>query len=257
MAERRMFSKRVINSARFLKMPSSTQALYFHLGLNADDDGVVEAFPVMRLVGATEDDLKLLFAKNFIHILNDDLVTFIIDWKENNKLRADRKIDSIYKDLLLQVLPDTQLLESKPRADRKNSYYDNGTSQGQPMDEQVTTNGQTMDCLGKDSIGKDSIGKDSIIYMDLSFIDDCIENVNITQSQYNKLISKYNKNDVDREILQLDNYIVNGKGKKYKDHYRVLLTWCNKNSKSVGVNNCVNNKKDKFGECPAEYKDWD
>jgi len=59
MAQRRMFSKKIINSAKFLKMPVSTQCLYFHLGLNADDEGVVEGFNIMRMICATEDDLKI------------------------------------------------------------------------------------------------------------------------------------------------------------------------------------------------------
>ena len=68
LASRRMFSKRITNSARFIKMPSSTQSLYFHLGLNADDDGVVEAYAVMNSVGATEADLRVLVAKGFVYV---------------------------------------------------------------------------------------------------------------------------------------------------------------------------------------------
>lgn len=119
MAERRMFSKRVIGSARFLKMPISTQCLYFHLGLNADDDGIVEAYTTIKQIGATEDDLKVLVAKGFCTVLNEDLVTYITDWRENNKVRADRKIDSIYKDLLLQIVPDADVQQMANRADRK------------------------------------------------------------------------------------------------------------------------------------------
>jgi uncharacterized membrane protein (Fun14 family) len=138
MAERRMFSIKIINSAKFLKMPAETQNLYFHLGLRADDDGIVEAFTVMRLIGATEDSLKLLHAKGYITVLNEDLVSYINDWNEHNKIRADRKIDSIYKDLLIQMLPDIKLLEPKQRADRKpknivNNMDGIGTSHGQPM----------------------------------------------------------------------------------------------------------------------------
>ena len=156
MAERRMFSKRIINSARFLKMPVSTQCLYFHLGLHADDDGIVEAYTVMNSVGATEDDLKILVAKNFIVVLNEDLVSYITDWKENNKIRADRKVDSIYKDLLVQMLPDVELQQKRQRADVAKKMLN-----GQPMDNQWTSNGQPMDGIDKDSIGKDSIGKDN------------------------------------------------------------------------------------------------
>lgn len=82
MAERRMFSKSVVESARFLKMPPSSQNLYFHLGMNADDDGIVEAYPVINMIKAQEDDLRVLFSKGFVKILNPDLVTYIADWRE-------------------------------------------------------------------------------------------------------------------------------------------------------------------------------
>ena len=91
MAERRMFSKAVVESARFLKMPATSQNLYFHLAINADDDGVVEAYTVINLVKANEDDLRVLLGKGFVKILNDDLVTYIVDWRTHNKIRADRK----------------------------------------------------------------------------------------------------------------------------------------------------------------------
>lgn len=100
MAERRMFSKTVTNSARFLRIPSTARLLYYDLGMAADDDGVVEAFTVMRTTGAAEDDLRVLAAKGFVRILNKDLVSFITDWRENNWIRADRKRPSVYADLL-------------------------------------------------------------------------------------------------------------------------------------------------------------
>ncbi|MEQ2868626.1 DnaD domain protein [Selenomonas noxia] len=169
MAERRMFSKRIIGSARFLRMPGSTQALYFHLGMAADDDGIVEAYPIMQMVNASEDDLRLLAAKGFVKVLNEDLVTYILDWQENNKIRADRKVNSIYKDLLLQVMPETPLIEPRQRADRvrPDIVQDNhGTQTGQPWDANGTSHGQPMDNhgtqMGPHRIGKDRIGKDSI-----------------------------------------------------------------------------------------------
>ena len=131
-----MFSKRVVGSARFLKMPISTQCLYFHLGLNADDDGIVEAYTTIKQIGATEDDLKVLVAKGFCKVLNEDLVTYITDWRENNKLRADRKIDSIYKDLLLQMVPDADVQQARRRADLKPL-----AEGGRPADVQVASHG--------------------------------------------------------------------------------------------------------------------
>ena len=181
MAERRMFSKRIIESARFLRMPASSRLLYFDLGMRADDDGVVEAYTVIRATGATEDDFKILVAKNFLKVLNEDMVSYITNWSENNRIRPDRKIDSIYKGLLIQVLPDVELVEKRERADYKTSKINysvqnvdekavnteqknlscmDWTTNGQPTDNQRTTNGQHR--IGKDRIGKDRIGKSSI-----------------------------------------------------------------------------------------------
>lgn len=102
MAERRMFSKSVVNSARFLRMPQTSRLLYYDLGMAADDDGVVEAFTVLRTTGAAEDDLRVLAAKGFVTVLNDDLVSFITGWNINNQLRKDRYHQSICRELLVK-----------------------------------------------------------------------------------------------------------------------------------------------------------
>lgn len=103
MAERRMFAKTTIASARFLRMPPTSRLLYYDLGMQADDDGIVEAFTVMRTTGATEDDLRVLAAKGFVRVLNEDLVTHITDWKLNNLIKKDRYHPSIYQPLLIQI----------------------------------------------------------------------------------------------------------------------------------------------------------
>lgn len=66
-----------------------------------------------------------------------------------------------------------------------------------------------------------------IIYIDLTFIDDVIDKVKITQEQYEKLVNKFGSKITNTQIMALDNYIANGKGAKYKDHYRALNIWCN------------------------------
>lgn len=98
-----MFSKAVVNSARFLRMPPTSRLLYYDLGMSADDDGVVEAFTVMRTSGASEADLRVLTGRGFIRILNEDLVSYILDWKQNNQIRGDRYKPSIYSELLIQL----------------------------------------------------------------------------------------------------------------------------------------------------------
>lgn len=109
MAERRMFAKAVINSARFLRMPQSTRLLYYDLGMAADDDGIVEAFTVIRTTGAAEDDLKVLVSKGFVTILNEDLVSYIVDWKRNNYIQKDRYAPSVYAELLVKIKHDETL----------------------------------------------------------------------------------------------------------------------------------------------------
>src|SRR5437773_10380944 len=66
MAQRRMFSSQIVTSDAFLEMPLTSQALYFHLGMSADDDGFVSPRKILRMTGAGEDDLKVLVAKHFV-----------------------------------------------------------------------------------------------------------------------------------------------------------------------------------------------
>lgn len=160
MAQRRMLSRRITDSAKFLRMPLSSQALYFHLVVSADDDGVVEAFAVMRKTGASDDDLRILVAKQFVVMLNDDLVAYITDWNENNHIRADRKVDSIYQKLLLQVIPDAPVKRSKPRADTgKKTGSGKQIKNGRPVDDQWTA----QDRLGKDRLVQVSLVEGSSV----------------------------------------------------------------------------------------------
>ena len=124
MAEKRMFSNKIIGSGRFLRMPPTSRLLYYDLGMAADDDGIVEAFGVLRSDGCTEDDLRVLVAKGFIKILNEDLVALITDWKTNNSIRADR----YHKGLYAELVRDNQM-----------------TTNCQPNDNQMTTNCQPND----------------------------------------------------------------------------------------------------------------
>ena len=146
-----MFAKAIIGSARFLTMPPSSRLLYYDLGMAADDDGVVEAFTVMRTTGAVEDDLRVLVSKGFVLVLNDELVSFIVDWSKNNQIRKDRYQPSIYTGLLVKMDDGNQRL-----------------TDGQPNGNQRLTDGQpngnqrlTQYSLVKNSLGKSSIGEEN------------------------------------------------------------------------------------------------
>ena len=124
MAERRMFSKTVVNSARFLTMPPSSRLLYYDLGMAADDDGVVEAFTVIRMTGAVEDDLRVLVAKGFISLLNDEMVAYIVDWSKNNQIRKDRYNPSIYQELLVRLTDGNQRsTDGLPDGNQRSTQY--------------------------------------------------------------------------------------------------------------------------------------
>lgn len=136
-----MVSRKIVESARFLKMPATSQNLYFHLVVNADDDGIVEAYNVLTLIKANEDDLRVLVSKQFVYMLNEDLVAYIEDWLEMNYFRADRKKDSRYKPLLLQLRPDVKLIEAKERSDTKG-----GKKKGQSVDSPRTAQPNLTEC---------------------------------------------------------------------------------------------------------------
>ena len=103
MAQKRMFDKTITNSDKFLEMPVSTQNLYFHLSMNADDDGFVDNWKsIIKISGAKEDDLKLLIAKSYV-IPFESGVIVIKHWRINNFLRKDRHIDTHYIEEMQQL----------------------------------------------------------------------------------------------------------------------------------------------------------
>ena len=185
MAERRMLSKKIFQSRPFLMMPFEAQALYTHLVLSSDDDGVVEAFPIVRMIGANEDSLGLLIIKKFILPLNDDMVYFVTDFEEQNKIRADRVQPSRYRDLLLEK---TNLVVNGKRVTSQKKYID-----GQVTDKCLTSDGQVTDkcphSIGKDSIGKDSIGKDNNTSISPSLSENLkISGIRINEKQHQQLL---------------------------------------------------------------------
>jgi hypothetical protein len=145
MAERRMFAKTIIDSDAFLEMPVTSQLLYFHLSMRADDDGFVnKPKSLMRMVGCKDDDLKLLFVKKFL-IPFESGVVVIKHWKIHNYIRKDTYTETKYKE-------EKSTLE----LDENSAYRLAEPAPLQLRDESVTSP-STQVRLGKDSIGKESI----------------------------------------------------------------------------------------------------
>lgn len=93
-----MFAKTIIDSDAFLEMPQSSQLLYFHLSMRADDDGFInKPRAIMSMVGCKDDDLKILFAKKFVIPFESGIVV-IKHWRINNYIRSDRYHETAYKD---------------------------------------------------------------------------------------------------------------------------------------------------------------
>ena len=214
MAERRMFAKTIIDSDAFLEMPTTSQLLYFHLSMRADDDGFVnKPKSLMRMVGCKDDDLKLLFVKKFL-IPFESGVVVIKHWKIHNYIRKDTYTETKYKE-------EKATLE----LDENSAYRLSGESPLQLRDESVTSP-SAQDRIGKVSTGKDSVGKD---------IDEAApqkptrhkyglyENVLFTDEDYKKLVEEFPYDYRDR-IERLSEYIAST-GKKYKSHLATIRSW--------------------------------
>ena len=135
MAQRRMFSKKVTDTDTFLDMPLSTQALYFHLNMHADDDGFIDnTKTIQRMIGSSEDDRKLLVAKQFLLPFENGLVV-IKDWRVHNYIQGDRYHKTQYINEKSQLIVE------------ENNMYTRRVQDVSNMDTQVR--------LGKDRLGKD------------------------------------------------------------------------------------------------------
>jgi len=147
MAERRMFAKTIIDSDAFLEMPTTSQLLYFHLAMRADDDGFVnKPKSLMRMVGCKDDDLKLLFVKKFL-IPFESGVVVIKHWKIHNYIARDRYTETKYKEEKASLTLD----ENNAYTQAVDGLY-TGCIQGADESE-------TQDRLGKVREGKDRVGE--------------------------------------------------------------------------------------------------
>lgn len=144
MAQRRMFSKKVTDTDTFLDMPLSTQALYFHLNMHADDDGFIDnTKTIQRMIGSSDDDRKLLVAKQFLLPFENGVVV-IKDWRVHNYIRKDTYNQTMYPNELEQLN-----INNSGQYERQDLLpY---TERPRDVDETLT---QVR--LGKDRLGKDS-----------------------------------------------------------------------------------------------------
>lgn len=150
MGNHRMFTNDITDSDLFVEMPLSAQALYFHLGLHADDEGFLSSPKrILRAVGCNEDDLKILITKGFVVWFESGIIV-VTHWYLHNSIRKDRKKNTIYT------------VEKKQLMLENDVYFklDNQvTTNCQPTDNQVTT--ICPHKLSKDKLSKDKISKEN------------------------------------------------------------------------------------------------
>lgn len=268
MAERRMFTQKIIDSDAFLEMPCSAQALYFHLCMRADDDGFVNNPQKIRgFCGASQDDLKLLLVKRFVLGFENGLIV-IKHWRMHNLLRKDRYRPTQYQEEIatLSLKDDGSYTEKTPEIEPpKTPEIEAPTglaTKWQPNGNQMAT----QYSIGKYSIVKDSIVQDSnievetlpeiatagetatatatVIKEDFFLVDGVGKGVvKLTKKQYDDLLDKLGYDDLKKYIERLANYITL-KNAHIKSHYDTILKWyledSNKPSEtiSMGVKYC-------------------
>lgn len=212
-----MFAKTIIDSDAFLDMPLSTQALYFHLSMRADDDGFINnPKKIQRMIGASDDDLKVLLAKSFLIPFESGIVV-IKHWHIHNYIQKDRYKETVY----LEEKSMLEMKENKAYTLDDSKMYTPCIQDVHKMVSQVR--------LGKESKGKDRLDKDKDIsapkkpkepkesYGELG-------NVKLTINEYNRLVADYGYDATQKAIEYLDGYIVD---KKYKsaDNNRAMRRW--------------------------------
>jgi|ETNvirome_6_1000_1030641.scaffolds.fasta_scaffold00690_4 hypothetical protein len=207
MAQRRMFHKELVSSDKFLDMPTSSQALFFHLGINADDEGFVSSpNRIQRSVGASPDDLKILLGKGFIQGFESGVIV-ILDWAKHNQLRKDRFTPTIHQEEKQQL----QVIEYQAP---------------QPNGNQMATNGKPS--IVKVSSVKSSLDKSK---KDIRHKYGEYKNVLLTDKQYEKLSKDFPNL---KDLITLVDEGIQMKGYKYKDFNLAIRKWAKNN---YGSNN--------------------
>lgn len=155
MANRRCFSKDIVCSDDFYDLPISSQALYFHLGMNADDRGYVNnARTIIKIIGSSSGDLEALIQKKFVLVRNNNLI-LIKGWRINNSIQPSRLVETHYTEDLKTLF-----------FDENNSYTENKTNTPcqQFVDKTATICQQNVDNLStQDNIIKGNISEDNLI----------------------------------------------------------------------------------------------
>lgn len=236
MAERRCFSNKIVGSDAFTEMPLSTQALYFHLGMNADDDGFVNnPKRIARLVGAAEDDIKLLIAKRFV-LLFEGGVMVIKHWRMHNSLKNDRLKMPQYPEIAVRLYIKGNKSYTEIPFEGAVSLFEHKTAMLPPADSKWIPDGFQADSQGKGTEGNrkepngtedEEEGTDSATTPRLEYLCGTLGKgvVLMTEEQWNDLLDKLSIDEVNDYVPRLANYIIKHPGWQCYSHYKTILKW--------------------------------
>ena len=205
-AKKRMFNVDIVGSDAFLDLPHTAQALYFQLGMRADDDGFVgNPKTIQRIAGTKASDLELLVKKRFLLQFPSGVVV-IKHWKINNDIKKDRYSPTVYTD-------EFQMLYTK-----ENKAYTERSANVSTLDTEPEQNVSTLDT--QYSIDENSKDKDSIVLC--KHAHGFFSNVLLTDEEMQKLSGEIP--NLDDYIERLSNYLANNK-KEYKSHCATIRNW--------------------------------
>lgn len=135
MAQKRMFDKRIVESDKFVDLPNSSKALYFMAGMSADDRGFFQPRSLQRMYGFSEDDFKILIAKNYF-IPFESGVMVITDWNKNNWLDTRRITETEY----VEELKLLELINNKYELLPENNVAKRMLSQNRIVENRIVEN---------------------------------------------------------------------------------------------------------------------
>lgn len=176
-----MLSKSFLFDSKFMTMPDSAQVLYVYLNVNADDDGIIDSYSIIKMLGSKEDDLKILQAKGYI-VPIDDYLVFLPDWLQNQSLRIDRYRPSMHRFRLLNLYPNyfnnlkpiklSKILESKQTENLREELMNKWYAEEQPLvyqtDPQLRLGQIRSD---SDKIRLDKVSIDKVRSVDVGILD--------------------------------------------------------------------------------------
>lgn len=225
MANRRMMTKKITNSDAFTEMPLSAQALYLHLNMEADDDGFVNSPKrIQRMIGASEDDLKLLVAKRFVLVFESGIIV-IKHWRMHNYIQKDRYTPTQYQEELAQLA----VKDDGSYTELTNVEISTIPEDVSILDTECIQDGYILYTQVRDRDRDRERERDSKEKKkETKHKHGMYKNVLLSDSDLEKLKNEF-PGDWEFRIERLSEYM-ESTGKKYKNHLATIRVWARKES---------------------------